>query len=151
MASYNVVEANREFLQDIVKNYVDIVFANETEARAFTGLEQKDALDEIARHCDIAVVKIGKHGSMVKQGDEYHYIEAWPADTIDATGAGDTYAAGFLYAHSLGMPLKVCGEVGSIIAAKVVEVIGTKIDIPRWKAAKKEIKELIKATKEGKN
>lgn len=151
MASYNVVEANREFLQDIVKNYVDIVFANETEAKAFTGLEQKDALDEIARHCDIAVVKIGKHGSMVKQGDEYHYIEAWPADTIDATGAGDTYAAGFLYAHSLGMPLKVCGEVGSIIAAKVVEVIGTKIDIPRWKAAKKEIKELIKATKEGKN
>ena len=78
-------------------------------------------------------------------------IEAWPADTIDATGAGDTYAAGFLYAHSLGMPLRVCGEVGSIIAAKVVEVIGTKIDIPRWKAAKKEIKELIKATKEGKN
>ena len=85
---------------------------------------------------------------MVQQGDEYHYIEAWPADTIDATGAGDTYAAGFLSAHSLGMPLKVCGEIGSIIAAKVVEVIGTKIDIPRWKAAKKEIKALIKATKE---
>ena len=80
---------------------------------------------------------------MLKSGDEYHYIEAWPATTIDATGAGDTYAAGFLYAHSLGMPLKVCGEVGSIIAAKVVEVIGTKIDIPRWKAAKAEIRELI--------
>ena len=80
---------------------------------------------------------------MLKQGDEYHYIPAWPAATIDATGAGDTYAAGFLYAHSLGMPLKVCGEIGSIIAAKVVEVVGTKIDVPRWKAAKQEIKELI--------
>ena len=88
-------------------------------------------------------VKIGKDGSMLKSGDEYHYIPAWPADTIDATGAGDTYAAGFIYAHSLGMPLKVCGEVGSIIAAKVVEVIGTKIDIPRWKTAKQEIRELI--------
>ena len=54
-----------------------------------------------------------------------------------------TLRAGFLYAHSLGMPLKVCGEVGSIIAAKVVEVIGTKIDIPRWKSAKQEIRELI--------
>ena len=43
------------------------------------------------------------------------------------------------------MPLKVCGEIGSIIAAKVVEVVGTKIDIPRWKAAKKEIRELIAA------
>jgi sugar/nucleoside kinase (ribokinase family) len=145
MASYNVVESNRAFLHDIVEKYVDIVFANETEAKAFTGLEPREALDEIARHCDIAVVKVGKEGSMVKSDDEYHFINAWPAQPIDATGAGDTYAAGFLYAHSLGMPLKVCGEIGSIIAAKVVEVVGTKIDIPRWKAAKKEIRELIAA------
>ncbi len=145
MASYNVVESNKAFLHDIVENYVDIIFANETEAKAFTSLEPREALDDMARYCDIAVVKVGKDGSMLKSGDEYHYIEAWPAATIDATGAGDTYAAGFLYAHSLGMPLKVCGEVGSIIAAKVVEVIGTKIDIPRWKAAKQEIRELIAA------
>lgn len=143
MASYNVVESNKAFLHDIVDNYVDIVFANETEAKAFTKLEPREALDEIANQCKIAVVKIGKDGSMVKSGDEYHFIEAWPANPIDATGAGDTYAAGFLYAHSLGMPLKVCGEIGSIIAAKVVEVVGTKIDIPRWKDAKKEIRELI--------
>ena len=143
MASYNVVESNDAFLHDIVENYVDIVFANETEAKAFTKMEPREALNEIARHCLIAVVKVGKEGSMIKSGDQYHYIKAWPADPIDATGAGDTYAAGFLYAHSLGMPLKVCGEIGSIIAAKVVEVVGTKIDIPRWKAAKKEIRQLI--------
>ena len=145
MASYNVVESNYAFLHDIVENYVDIVFANETEAKAFTGKEPREALDEIAAQCEIAVVKVGKDGSMVKSGDEYHFIEAWPAKPVDATGAGDTYAAGFIYAYSLGMPLKVCGEVGSIIAAKVVEVIGTKIDIPRWKAAKQEIRELISA------
>ena len=143
MASYNVVESNRTFLHDIIEKYVDIVFANETEAEAYTGLSPREALDEIAQQCKIAVVKIGKDGSMVKSGKEYHFIPSWPADTIDATGAGDTYAAGFIYAHSLGMPLKVCGEVGSIIAAKVVEVVGTKIDIPRWKVAKKEIRELI--------
>ena len=145
MASYNVVESNDAFFHNLVENYVDIVFANESEARAFTKKEPREAIDELARLCDIAVVKVGKDGSMVKQGDEYHYIPAWPAATIDATGAGDTYAAGFLYAHSLGMPLKVCGEIGSVIAAKVVEVIATKIDIPRWKAAKKEIRELIAA------
>ena len=145
MASYNVVESNDAFFHNLVENYVDIVFANESEARAFTKKEPREAIDELARLCDIAVVKVGKDGSMVKQGDEYHYIPAWPAATIDATGAGDTYAAGFLYAHSLGMPLKVCGEIGSVIAAKVVEVIGTKIDVPRWKAAKKEIRELIAA------
>mgnify|MGYP000843555771 FL=1 len=143
MASYNVVESNNAFLHDIVKNYINIIFANETEATSFTGLEPLQALDVIAELCDIAVVKIGKDGSMLRQGEEYHYIEAWPANTIDATGAGDIYAAGFLYAHSLGMPLKICGEVGSIISAKVVEVIGPKIDIPRWKAAKIEIREHI--------
>ena len=144
MASYNVVESNQAFLHDIVDKYVDIVFANETEARSFTGIpDPAKALDEIAKMCGIAVVKVGKDGSMIKSGDENHFIEAWPADTIDATGAGDTYAAGFLYAHSLGLPLKVCGEAGSIIAAKVVEVIGTKIDIPRWKVAKRELRELI--------
>ena len=144
MASYNVVESNQAFLHDIVEKHVDIVFANETESKSFTKLDDpRAALDEIAKMCDIAVVKVGKDGSMIKSGDEYHFIEAWPADTIDATGAGDTYAAGFLYAHSLGLPLEICGDAGSIIAAKVVEVIGTKIDIPRWKVAKRELRELI--------
>ena len=143
MASYNVVESNEAFFHNLVEKYIDIVFANESEARAYTKKEPREALDELAEQCRIAIVKVGKDGSMVKAGDEYHFIDPWPAATIDATGAGDTYAAGFLYAHSLGMPLKVCGEVGSIIAAKVVEVIGTKIDIPRWKAAKEEIRRLI--------
>ena len=146
MASYNVVESNEAFLHDIVDKYVDIVFANETESKAFTKLaDPRDALLEISKHCRIAVVKVGKDGSWVRSGDEEHFIAPWPANPLDATGAGDTYAAGFLYAHALGMPLKVCGEVGSIIAAKVVEVIGTKIDIPRWRDAKKEIRELIAA------
>lgn len=143
MASYNVVESNDTFLHDIVENYVDIVFANETEAKAFTKKEPREALDDIASVCKIAVVKLGPEGSMVKSGNEYHKIEAWPANTIDATGAGDIYAAGFLYAHSYGMPIKTCGEVGSIISAKVVEVIGPKVDIPRWKEAKKEIRALM--------
>ena len=145
MASYNVVESNDAFFHNLVENYVDIVFANETEAKAFTKMEPQEAIVELSKYCKIAVVKVGKAGSMVRSGDEYHFIEPWPATPIDATGAGDTYAAGFLYAHSLGMPLKVCGEVGSIIAAKVVEVIGTKIDIPRWRDAKEEIRSLIAA------
>lgn len=143
MASYNVVESNDAFLHDIVEHYVDIVFANETEAEAFTRHNPREAADIMARSCDIAVVKIGKDGSMIRSGDEFHYIKAWPAQTKDATGAGDLYAAGFLYGHALGMPLRTCGEIGSIVASKVVEVIGPKIDIPRWKAAKKEIRELI--------
>lgn len=144
MASYNVVESNNAFLHDIVEHYIDIVFANETEAKAFTGFEDpRKSLDYLAKMCETAIVKVGKDGSMVKRGEESYFIQAWPGEAKDATGAGDTYAAGFLYAHAMGMPLKVCGEVGSAIAAKVVEVIGTKIDIPRWKEAKKEIRKLM--------
>jgi Sugar kinases, ribokinase family len=143
MASYNVVESNDAFLHDIVENYVDIVFANETEAKAFTKMEPRQALDEIAKMCSIAIVKLGPDGSMVKSGTQYYKIDAWPANTIDATGAGDIYAAGFLFAHSYGMDIKTCGEVGSIISAKVVEVIGPKVDVPRWKSAKQEIRQLM--------
>lgn len=144
MASYNVVESNNAFLHDIIDRYVDIVFANETEAKAFTKLpDPKKSLEEISTHCKIAVVKVGKDGSWVRSGDEEYQIPAWPAEPVDATGAGDTYAAGFLYGHSLGMPLKVCGEIGSIIAAKVVEVIGTKMDVNRWKEADKQISQLV--------
>ena len=143
LASYNVVESNVAFLHDIVKNYVDIVFANESEALAFTGKEPRAALDEIASMCKIAVVKEGKKGSMIKSGDEYHFVEVAPGVPRDGTGAGDVYAAGFLYALSMDQPLEVCGKVGSIIAAKVIEVIGSKIDIPRWRAAKSEIRALM--------
>lgn len=148
MASYNVVESNNAFLHDIVEKYVDIVFANETEAKAFTEYDDPhEALQAISKLCKIAVVKVGKDGSWVKSGDEEYFIQPWPAKAIDATGAGDTYAAGFLYAHSLGMPLEVCGKTGSIIAARVVEIVGTKIDIPRWREAKAEIKALFETVR----
>lgn len=143
MASYNIVESNDAFLHDIIERYVDILFANEAEARVFTKREPREALDEIAELCDIAVVKLGPGGSMIKSGCQYCRIEAWPAATIDATGAGDLYAAGFLYAHAHGMPIRICGEVGSAISAKVVEVIGPKVDIPRWKSAKRAIRRLM--------
>ena len=146
LASYNVVESNLTFLHDIVEKYVDIVFANETEARAFTGeSDPRAALEVLARISETAIVKVGKAGSWLKRGDEVQFVEPWPADPVDATGAGDTYAAGFLYADAQGLPLKTCGEIGSCIAAKVVEVIGTKIDIPRWRIAKQEIRELMAA------
>jgi len=143
LASYNVVESNLAFLNDIVENYVDIVFANEAEALAFTGKKPREAVDDIAQKCKIAIVKEGKLGSMIKSGDEYHFIEAAPGEPKDGTGAGDVYAAGFLYAHSMDQPLDICGQVGSIIAAKVIECIGSKIDIPRWKVAKTQIRQVM--------
>ena len=70
LASYNVVEANREFLKEMIEKYVDILFANEEEAKAFTGKSPEESLHEIAKMVDIAVVKIGSKGSMIKSKNE---------------------------------------------------------------------------------
>jgi sugar/nucleoside kinase (ribokinase family) len=132
LASYNVVEQNLEFLRDILRNYVDIVFANEAEALAFTGAQPQEALHELGKYCPIAVVKLGCDGSLVKSGDKAYTISPYPTKAIDATGAGDLYASGFLYAHALGMPLDKCGDIGSFVSDKVVGVIGPKLPDMVW-------------------
>jgi sugar/nucleoside kinase (ribokinase family) len=139
LASYNVVEAHRDFLTDILKNYVDIVFANEAEAEMFTGKQPPEAVEELHKYCSVAIVKTGRSGSLVKSGDHTHTIAACPAHAIDATGAGDLYASGFLYAHALGLPPDKCGATASAIAAKVVEIIGTHLDKNTWTELRKRI------------
>jgi sugar/nucleoside kinase (ribokinase family) len=123
-----VVSRNKNKIIGIVKDYADIVFANEEEAKAFTGKEGGDALADIGGMSEIAVVKFGKEGSLVKKRDEIYRIEGVKAKAIDTTGAGDMYAAGFLYGLCKGYDIKVCGSLGSYFAAKVVEQIGARLD-----------------------
>ncbi len=132
MASYNVVEENLEFLKVLLDKYVDIVFANEEEAKSFTGMEPEAALNEFAMLCEIAVVKIGKHGSLVKKGNEVYKVNSIEANPIDTTGAGDLYAAGFIYGLIKEYSLDKCGRIGSILAGKTIEVIGPKMDDQQW-------------------
>lgn len=133
LASYNVVEANLDFLRDIVTRYVDIVFANEEEAKAFTGKEPREALDEIASMARIAVVKTGSKGSLVKSGKEIAEIGIIEVTPVDTTGAGDLYASGFLYGQSLGLSLQKCGEIGALLAGNVIGVLGSKIQKEEWR------------------
>ena len=137
LASFNVVEANLEFLRKFVPEYIDIIFANEEEAKAFTGKEPEDALEEISQMCDIAVVKIGSKGSMVKRGNEKVMVGIVKTNAIDTTGAGDLYAAGFLYGLLNNKSLLVCGNLGALLAARVIEVAGAKITDERWKEIKR--------------
>lgn len=139
LASYNVVENNLLFLKEIVEEYVDIVFANEEEARAFTGKEPREALTEIASLCKIAVVKIGKDGSFVKSGTDEFTIQPFTAKSIDTTGAGDLYAAGFLFGVASGFSLQRCGTIGSYVSSQVVEVLGAKMPDERWESINKQV------------
>ena len=140
LASYNVVEENLEFLKSIVEKYVDIIFANEEEAKAFTGKEPVEALNILAEKCEIAVVKIGSKGSLIKNGDDIFEIGIIDVNPKDTTGAGDLYASGFLFGLVKGFSLQRCGEIASILSGKVIEVIGAKMDNDRWEDVHKMIK-----------
>lgn len=142
MASYNIVEANLDFLKRIVAEYVDILFANEEEAKSFTGKEPREALNEIAKIVDIAIVKIGKNGSLIKSNGKDYKVDIIPAKSRDTTGAGDLYAAGFLYGLTKGLSLDKCGKIGTILGGKVIEGIGAKIYEKKWEEAKNMIKEI---------
>jgi len=141
MASYNIVEENLDFLEDFVEKYVDLVFANEEEAKAFTGNDPLEALNKLASFTGIAVVKTGKDGSMVQKGSEIWKIDPVKASPVDTTGAGDAYAAGFLFGLASGFDLKQCGNLGSLMAGKVIEVVGAKMNDSQWKSIEKTIPE----------
>lgn len=132
LASYNVVNENLEFLTELFDKYVDIVFANEEESYAFTHLAPEEALRSLAERCEIAVVKIGKHGSLIRKGDRQYQIGAVSSCCVDSTGAGDLYAGGFLYAYGQGFDLRRAAEIGTIAAGRVVEIVGTKLSEDTW-------------------
>jgi sugar/nucleoside kinase (ribokinase family) len=116
-----------EFLE-LLQGDVDIVFANETE---ITSLYQvgnfDDALQKVRGYCEIAALTRGERGSLVIRGDEVHVVNAAEVgEIVDTTGAGDLYAAGFLYGLTHGHGLRRCGEIGSIAAAEIIGHFGAR-------------------------
>lgn len=150
LASYNVVEENLAFLHEITDKYVDILFANEEEAKAYTGEEDDEkALDHMAKKCEIAVLKKGVKGSLIRHVDKTFKVEVVSAKSIDTTGAGDLYAAGFLYGLLHALPMQKCGQIGALMAAKVIEVVGPKMDEKRWVVIREEIEKITEIGIEG--
>lgn len=144
MASYNVVEAERDFFDQLIVKYVDIVFANESEALAYTGKAPHEALEEIASKCSIAVVKTGKEGSLVKKGAEVIQLLSCPVDNVlDTTGAGDFYAAGFMYGLTCGYSLEKCVQISTILATAVIQEVGTTLPAKKWDEIKLNIESLL--------
>ncbi len=134
LASFNVVEENLEFLRRLASEHVDIIFANEDEARVFTGEDEPlNALQNISEMCELAVVKIGTKGALIKAGNEVVHVGIMAAaKRVDTTGAGDFYAAGFLAGMCEGLSLRQCGTIGAITAGKVIEVVGTTFGEESW-------------------
>jgi sugar/nucleoside kinase (ribokinase family) len=117
-----------EFLDLMRSGTVDIVFANESEAKSLYRTESfEEALAAIRQDCKLAAVTRSELGSVIVRGDETVVIDAFAIDElVDTTGAGDLYAAGFLYGYTAGHDLKTCGDLGSLAAGLVIQQIGPR-------------------------
>lgn len=142
MASYNVVEDNRGFLLEIIPQYVDIAFANEEEAKALLQTDVQSALSILSKQLDIIIIKEGASGSWVQEGEKIISIPTNKIDRVDTTGAGDMYAAGFLFGLLNGLPHETSGKIGNHLAESVIQVVGAKLDEVKWREVKETIKKM---------
>jgi len=127
LSDSGIVSRRRSLLSDIAK-HTTILFANEHESKSLTGLEPEDSIGELSKMSEIAVVKLGKKGSLVKRVNGHLYkIPCYPANVLDVTGAGDAYAAAFLYGYFQGFDLEKCGNLASSFAAKICERYGARM------------------------
>ena len=126
------VDRHRAAFVDLVQRHVDVLFANEAEICALYQVSDFDAaLQRVRGHCEVAALTRSERGSVVVSGDEVHVVDAHPVDVVvDTTGAGDLYAAGFLFGLSRGLDLATCARLGSRAAAEVISHVGARPTSP---------------------
>lgn len=148
LSNYNIVNAFKELLEDLIPRYVDILFSNESEAETYTGLPAREAVKALAGQVDIAIVTLGKEGAMVGHGGHVFSVAAEGGKPVDTTGAGDNFAAGFLYGLSRGVTLEQCARIGSLLAGYVIDVIGPQIPAGQWEQIKLKVNAICGATEQ---
>ncbi|MCI7643154.1 MAG: adenosine kinase [Lentisphaeria bacterium] len=134
MGTFELVRRQREYLEFVLKNYVDVIFANADEANEYCGVmppEQQAGI--LAAPGVICAIKLGEKGCCVGHDGQFQYIPAKMVSAKDTTGAGDLWQCGFLYGYLNGYPLADAAELGAKIAAEVVQVVGAQIPDKRWK------------------
>ena len=139
MASYNLIESNLDFVKTLLRDYVDIIFANEEEAKAFAGVENVEALHVLSSYCPVAIVKVGKDGSYIWMDRSVTAVSPVVVDKpVDTTGAGDIYASGFLYGFINDHGALKSGNLASYLAARLIGYVGAKLPDEEWASIKKE-------------
>ncbi|MCD6185504.1 MAG: adenosine kinase [Deltaproteobacteria bacterium] len=143
LASFTVVEEFYDMFEEIVHDFVDILIANEDEARAFTGhSDEHKAIQALGEKADLAVLKVGERGSYIAESSNIIKIEpVGPGSAIDTTGAGDLWASGFLFGLVNEYSLERCGQLGSACGYEVCQVIGADIPDNGWERIKKILEE----------
>lgn len=134
LASFNVVEQSRDILDDLIREYVDILIANEDEARAYCGTsDEQSALAALSRNVDVAALKLGPRGSLIRCDHRTISIDPLGDGTaVDTTGAGDLWASGFLFGMVSGFSIEKSGRLASACGYEVCRNIGAKIPEDGW-------------------
>ncbi len=127
MSDPALIERIFDRFKRVISRYAHIVFANEDEAKIFTGREEKDALSALSELCRFAVVKVGPRGSMIRFDGKVYDVPVYNAEVINTNGAGDIYAAGVLFGISRKYDPQLCGRLGSYAASRVVAQRGARI------------------------
>lgn len=143
LSNFNIVNAFKDLLEDLIPNYVDILFSNESEAEAYTGLGASEAVKALAELVDVAIVTIGKDGALIGNKGNVISVTAEGGKPIDTTGAGDHFAAGFLYGQSVNATLEQSARIGSLLSGYVIDVIGPEIPQNKWDQIKLKVKEIL--------
>lgn len=122
------VDRHREDFLALVRGGVDILFANETEITSLYEMNNfDDAAGAVRAEAEIAVLTRSEQGALIISGNDTIRVAAEPVDkVVDATGAGDLYAAGFLHGLTSGRPLEVCGKLGALAASEIISHIGAR-------------------------
>jgi len=126
------VERHRGDFLDLIESRIDILFANEAELKALFETDDLDeALGRISGLVDLAAVTLGARGSVVISGaDQLRSPAAHIERVVDTTGAGDLYAAGFLYGLARDFPYAECARIASLTAAEVISHVGARPEVP---------------------
>lgn len=121
------VERHRQAFRDMLRDHVDVLFANRDELCSMYETEDFDAAQrEAAAEIEVVAATHSEHGAHILSGGERWHAPAMKVDIVDATGAGDAFAGAFLWAMGAGHPLEICGRMGCVAAAEIISHIGAR-------------------------
>ena len=134
------VERHHQDFNELIRSRVDLLFCNQEEA--FTMMETQvtqEALAGLSENVETVVMTLGNRGSLICNQGQIYYIDPIEVEVVDTTGAGDAYAAGFLYGFSHDQSIMNCGRIASVMAGTVIEQIGTRIENTSMKTLKERL------------
>lgn len=143
LSNFNIVNAFHGLLEELIPNYVDILFSNESEAEAYTGLPAREAVKVLSGQVGISLVTLGKEGALVGSEGQIIAVPAEGGRPVDTTGAGDHFAAGFLYGQSVGASLEQSARIGSLLSGYIIDVVGAQIPDDKWEQIKLKVKRIV--------